>query len=70
MARDLLAPIPFREVFVILVLFLSQLTFIDETTTRQELWSSPIVRKFGLIMDVTPTAILVAQANTCMPHGK
>ena len=41
MARDLLAPIPFREVFVILALFLPQLTFVDEATTRQELWSSP-----------------------------
>ena len=56
MARDLLAPIPFREVFVILALFLPQLTFVDEATTRQELWSSPTVRKFGLVVDVTPTA--------------
>ena len=40
MARDLLAPIPFREVFVILALFLPQLTFVEEATTRQELWSS------------------------------
>ena len=53
MARDPLAPIPFREVFVI---FLPQLTFVDEATTRQELWSSPTVRKFGLVVDVTPTA--------------
>ena len=37
MARDLLAPIPFREVFVILALFLPQLTFVEEATTRQEL---------------------------------
>ena len=29
MARDLLAPIPFREVFVILALVLPQLTFVD-----------------------------------------
>ena len=56
MARDLLAPIPFREVFVILALFLPQLTFVDEATTRQELWSSPTVRKFGLVVEVTPTA--------------
>ena len=56
MARDLLAPIPFREVFVILALFLPQLTFVDEATTKQELWSSPTVRKFGLVVDVTPTA--------------
>ena len=56
MARDLLAPIPFREVFVIPALFLPQLTFVDEATTRQELWSSPTVRKFGLVVEVTPTA--------------
>ena len=56
MARDLLAPIPFREVFVILALFLPQLTFVEEATTRQELWSSPVVRKFGLLVDITPTA--------------
>ena len=56
MARDLLAPIPFREVFVILALFLPQLTFVDEATTRQELWSSPTVRKFGPVVEVTPTA--------------
>ena len=54
--RDLLAPIPFREVFVILALFLPQLTFVEEATTRQELWSSPTVRKFGLFVDITPTA--------------
>ena len=60
MARDLLAPIPFREVFVILALFLPQLTFVDEATTRQELWSSPTVRKYGLVVDVTPTATKTA----------
>ena len=57
MARDLLAQIPFREVFVILALFLPQLTFVDEATTKKELWSSPTVRKFGLVVDVTPTAL-------------
>ena len=56
MARDLLAPIPFREVSVILALFLPQLTFVEEATTRQELWSSPTVRKVGLFVDITPTA--------------
>ena len=34
MARDLLAPIPFRDVFVILALFLPQLTFVDETAAH------------------------------------
>ena len=56
MARDLLAPIPFREVFVLLALFLPQLTFVDEAATKKELWSCPTVRKFGLVVDVTPTA--------------
>ena len=66
MARDLLAPIPFREVFVILALFLPQLTFVDKATTRQELWSSPTVRKFGLVVDVAPTATGdLARAQTC-----
>ena len=56
MARDLLAPIPFREVFVILALFLPQLTFVDGASARQDLWSSPTVRKYGLLVDITPTA--------------
>ena len=56
MARDLLAPILFREVFVILALFLPQLTFVDEASARQDLWSSPTVRKHGLVVDITPTA--------------
>ena len=40
MARDLLALIPFREVFVILALFLPQLTFVDEAATKKDLWSA------------------------------
>ena len=56
MARDLLAPIPFREVFVILALFLPQLSFVDDASARQDLWSSPTVRKHGLVVDITPTA--------------
>ena len=56
MARNLLAPIPFREVFVILALFLPQLTFIDGASARQDLWSSPTVQKHGLQVDITPTA--------------
>ena len=46
MARDILAQIPFREVFVILALFLPQLTFVD-AATKKELCSSATVRKFG-----------------------
>ena len=56
MARDLLAPIPFCEVFVILALFLPQLAFVDGASARQDLWSSPTVRKYGLLVDITPTA--------------
>ena len=56
MARDLLAPIPFREVFVILALFLPQLSFVDDASARKDLWSSPSVRKRGLVVDITPTA--------------
>ena len=40
MARDLLAPIPFREVFVILALFLPQLTFVDGASARQDFFST------------------------------
>ena len=49
-------PLGTDPVFVILALFLPQLTFVEEATTRQELWSSPTVRKFGLFVDITPTA--------------
>ena len=56
MARDLLAPIPFREVFVILALFLPQLTFVDGASTQLDLWTSPTVQKQGLHVDITPTA--------------
>ena len=56
MARTLLAPIPFREVFVILALFLPQLTFADGAGTQQDLWSSPTVQKHGLQVEITPTA--------------
>ena len=53
---DLLAPIPFREVFVMLALFLPQLAFVEEASARQDLWSSPTVRKYSLLVDITPTA--------------
>ena len=57
--RDGLRPLgtdPVPKSVVILALFLPQLTFVDEATTRQELWSSSTVRKHGLVVDVTPTA--------------
>ena len=55
MARNLLAPIPFREVFVILALFLPQLSFLDGASTQRDLWTSPTVQKHGLQVDITPT---------------
>ena len=42
--------------FVILALFLPQLSFVDEASARKDLWSSPSVRKRGLVVDITPTA--------------
>ena len=55
MARDTLAPIPFREAFVILALFLPQLTFLEGTRAQQNLWASPAVKQRGLQVDITPT---------------
>ena len=56
MAKNLLAPIPFREVFVILALFLPQLPFLDGASAQKSLWASPTVQKHGLQVDITPTA--------------
>ena len=47
MAKDMLAPIPFREVFVILALFLPQLTFLEGTRAQQNLWASPVAAVFA-----------------------
>ena len=55
MARDLLAPIPFREVFVILALFLPQLPFVDGASQRKDLWSSPIVQKHPYGLETVPS---------------
>ena len=51
----MLAPIPFREVFVILALFLPQLTFLEGTRTQQNLWASPAVKQRSLQVDITLT---------------
>ena len=48
-----------------IALFLPQLTFVEEATTRQELWSSPTVRKFGLFVDITPTATGLQGMREC-----
>ena len=56
MARDMLAPIPFREVFVILALFLPQLTFLEGIKAQQSLWASPAVKQHGVQVEITPTA--------------
>ena len=55
MARGMLAPIPFREVFVILALFLPQLTFFEGIQAQQNLWASPAVKQRGLQINITPT---------------
>ena len=60
MARDLLAPIPFREVFVILALFLPQLSFVDEASEAGSV-EQPHSENTVLL----PT--LPAQATTCVP---
>ena len=51
--------------FVILALFLPQLTFVDEASARH-LWSSPTVRKHGLVVDITPTAGLQGMHEYCI----
>ena len=66
MAKSLLAPIPFREVFVILALFLPQLTFVDGASTQKSLWASPTVQKHGLQVDITPTAARNARIPRCL----
>ena len=50
MARDMLAPIPFREVFVILA------TFLEGIKAQQSLWASPAVKRQGVQIEITPTA--------------
>ena len=55
-ARDLLRPIPFREVFVILALFLPQLPFAEGAQLATHLWTSPVVRRQDTIVQVTPVA--------------
>ena len=55
-ARDLLRPIPFREVFAILALFLPQLPFAEGAQLATHLWTSPVVRRQGTIVQVTPVA--------------
>ena len=54
--RDLLAPIPFREVFVILALFLPQLPFAEGAGVENQLWSSPVAQQVATEVQVTPVA--------------
>ena len=54
--QKIASPIPFREVFVILALFLPQLTFTEGASMQTSLWASPTVQKQGLRVDITPTA--------------
>ena len=54
--RALFAPIPFREVFVILALFLPQLTFAEGARLEGGLWSSPSISREESMVHITPIA--------------
>ena len=54
--RALFKPIPFREVFVILALFLPQLTFADGAKLDGKLWYSPAISREVSMIHVTPIA--------------
>ena len=54
--RDLFEPIPFREVFVILALFLPQLTFAEGAKLECKLWYSPVISNELTMIHVTPIA--------------
>ena len=56
MTRALLAPIPFREVFVILALFLPQLTFVEGAKLASRLWASPSTQRVYNEIHITPLA--------------
>ena len=54
--RALFKPIPFREVFVILALFLPQLTFAEGAKLGGKLWYSPAISSEVSMIHVTPIA--------------
>ena len=54
--RALFEPIPFREVFVILALFLPQLTFAEGAKLDGKLWYSPSISREESMVHVTPVA--------------
>ena len=54
--RALFKPIPFREVFVILALFLPQLTFVEGAELEDKLWYSPTISSEVSKIYVTPIA--------------
>ena len=54
--RALFKPIPFREVFVILALFLPQLTFAEGAKLDGKLWYSPAISREESMIHVTPIA--------------
>ena len=49
-------PIPFREVFVILALFLPQLPFAEGAQVANQLWISPVIQREATVIQVTPIA--------------
>ena len=54
--RAVFKPIPFREVFVILALFLPQLTFAEGAKLDGKLWYSPAISREESMIHVTPIA--------------
>ena len=54
--RALFKPIPFRQVFVILALFLPQLTFAEGAKLDGKLWYSPAISSEESMIHVTPIA--------------
>ena len=65
--RDLLAPIPFREVFAILALFLPQLPFAEGARVDNQLWSSPVIQQMATEVQVTPVAQGLRECCVLLP---
>ena len=63
--RALLAPIAFREAFVILALFLPQLPFAEGAKLDGRLWSSPAIRRDDSEVQITPLAQGLQSMHEC-----
>ena len=64
--RALFQPIPFREVFVILALFLPQLTFAEGAKLEGRLWYSPIVS--SEVSKVSRFCLALKGSSICLPR--